>query len=70
MARTCPWCSKTELVMESGHLTCQWCRFYLVRKGEPGYDEGFGSRIGKDEYWRLCPPPQDTLIQISPAPAR
>jgi hypothetical protein len=29
------------------------CCCYLVRKGEPGFDEGFGSRIGKDEYWRI-----------------
>jgi len=42
--------------MEDGHLTCQQCLFYLVRKGEPGFDEGFGSRIGKDEYWMIKNP--------------
>ena len=55
--RTCPFCKDAKkLVMEDGHLTCQQCLFYLVRKGEPGFDEGFGSRIGKDEYWMIKNP--------------
>jgi hypothetical protein len=67
--RTCPWCKEGfELVLKNEHLTCLECRFYLVRKGEPGWDEGFGTRIGKDEYWRLYDPStEDRLVTISPA---
>jgi hypothetical protein len=69
--RACTWCKeKFELVEKNGHLTCPECGTYLVRKGEPGFDDGFGSRIGKDEYWvsyyygaSLAEP----LVQIEPA---
>lgn len=50
--RTCPWCKdKFELVEKGGHLECPECHHFLVKKGEPGFDEGFGSRIKSDEYW-------------------
>lgn len=53
--KTCPWCKEAsfELVMKGGHPTCPECRHFLVKKGEPGWEEGFGSRIDADEYWMI-----------------
>jgi uncharacterized protein YbaR (Trm112 family) len=63
--RACPWCrDEFELVMKDGHLTCPTCRHFLVKKGEPGWEEGFGSRIGKDEYWMRGTPEDDVLLRV------
>jgi hypothetical protein len=60
--RTCPWCKEApELAVKDGHLACPACHWFLVRKGEPSWDEGFGSRIGKDEYWML---PDDNPLKV------
>ena len=62
--RTCPWCKEAyELAMRSGHLTCPTCYCFLVKKGEPGWDDGFGSRIGTDEYWMIGDPNPLKVIQ-------
>jgi uncharacterized protein YbaR (Trm112 family) len=70
--RTCPWCKDAfELAEKGGHLACPECRSFLVRKGEPGWDEGFASRVGRDEYWisyyygGTFPP--EALVQIQAA---
>ena len=65
--RTCPWCKETfELVAKDGHLICPECHTVLVKKGEPGWEEDYGSRIGMDEYW-ISPyygKASETLVQI------
>jgi hypothetical protein len=68
--RTCTWCKeKFELVIKNGHLTCPECHHFLVKKGEPGWEDGFGSRIGADEYWVSPYYGADVseLVQIQPA---
>jgi hypothetical protein len=55
--------------MKDGHLTCPTCHNFLVKKGDPGWEEGFGSRIGAEEYWvsyyyRGTNP--EPLVQIQP----
>jgi hypothetical protein len=69
--RACTWCKEGfELVERGGHLTCPECRSFLVRRGEPGWDEAFGSAIKADEYW-MSPyfgkADDGPLVQIQPA---